>query len=45
MVDEHARDPGSSSVLLVDFRVYVFELVMGSIVKSLESRFIQHRQL
>ncbi|XP_064100752.1 uncharacterized protein LOC135211369 [Macrobrachium nipponense] len=45
MADELASDEGSSSDPQVDFRVSVFYLIMDRIVQSLESRFIQHKQL
>ncbi|XP_064089909.1 uncharacterized protein LOC135203907 [Macrobrachium nipponense] len=45
MADELASDKGSSSDPLVGFRINVFNLIMDRIVQSLESRFVQHKQL
>uniref|UniRef100_A0A0L8H745 HAT C-terminal dimerisation domain-containing protein n=1 Tax=Octopus bimaculoides TaxID=37653 RepID=A0A0L8H745_OCTBM len=45
MEDGLVNDEGSSSDSLTNFRVNVFNLIMDRIVKSLESKFVQHKQL
>ena len=45
MADELTDDERNSSDSLADFRVNVFSLIMDRIVQSLESRFVQHKQL